>query len=59
MHATGNELTADLSTFAADDAHFTNANNLTASKRVLAAKLKISCFLSISVFLGSLKKSNI
>lgn len=51
-------LTTDLSTLAADDAHLTNPNNLTARSLVLAEKLKISCFRSISVFLGRLPQHN-
>lgn len=47
--------TTDLSTLAAEDAHLTKPNRRTASRRVLAEKLKISCFLSMSVFLGSLQ----
>lgn len=52
---TGYQHTTDLSTFAAEDAHFTSPSSLTANKRVRAEKLKISCFRSISVLRGSLK----
>ncbi len=46
--------TTDLSTFDAEDAHLTKANSLTKSNLVREEKLNISCFLSMSVFLGNL-----
>lgn len=48
-------LTEHFSTLDALLAHLTRANNRTKSCRVLLAKLTISIFLSISLFLGSLQ----
>lgn len=50
-------LTEDLSTFEAEFAHFTSANNRINSCRVLAEKLYISIFRSKSVFRGNLQKA--